>query len=176
MRKGKTMTSSTQRKIGKVRAPRVHLTYDVEKGDGIQERSLPFVLGVLADLQPSGTPVKLKDRTFTEIGEDNFDQVMTAMRPTLALRVPNKLTGDGEMRVDLTFCSLEAFTPGAIAAAVPQLAQLLEARAGLNDLLAKLEGNDRLDELLAEVVGSTELQDKARGELAERRAASVSKE
>lgn len=163
------MTSSTQRKIGKIRAPRVHLTYDVEIGDGAQERSLPFVLGVLADLQPSGHAVRLKDRTFTEIGEDNFNEVMSAMRPRLELRVPNQLAGEGQMRVNLEFDSLEAFTPGAIATAVPELASLLEARAGLNDLLAKLEGNDRLDELLAEVVSSTELQQQALGEIVARR-------
>lgn len=164
------MSGGTQKKIGKVRPPRVQITYDVETGDAVNQKSLPFVVGVLADLNPGGAnETRLRDRSFVSIDGDNFDKVMSAVNPTVAVTVPNKLSSEGgNMRLEMSFSELDAFSPGRVAKSVPQLNQLLEARERLNDLLAKLEGNDKLNDLLAEVVLNTEVQVKACSEQRER--------
>lgn len=166
------MSESTQKKLGKIRPPRVQITYDVEVGDAVKQKVLPFVVGVVADLAPGGTlsGTRLRDRGFTEIDGDNFDKVMASLNPTLTLSVPNRLGGEGEKcRVEMSFTEMDAFSPASVAKAVPALAQLLEARGKLNDLLAKLEGNERLNDLLAEVVLNTEVQEKACSEVRDRR-------
>lgn len=154
---------NTQKKLGEVRAPRVQISYDVESGDEIKQKTLPFVVGVLADLGSAAqSEMRLRDRSFVDIDADNFDKVLAAMKPKASLSVVNKLGGDGEqLRVDLSFSEIDDFSPAAVARQVPQLAQLLDARGRLNDLLAKLEGNERLNDLLAEVVLNTEVQTKA---------------
>jgi type VI secretion system protein ImpB len=153
------MPESIQHKIDRVRAPRVHITYDVEIGDAIEMKEIPFVVGVLADLsgKPEQPLPKMKDRKFIEIDRDNFDQVLAGMNPRLAFRVDNKLTGDDtKMAVELRFKSMDDFHPERVADQVAPLRKLVETRQRLSDLLSKMDGNDRLDELLQEVMSSTE--------------------
>jgi len=150
---------SLQHKIDRVRAPRVQITYDVEVGDAIEMKEIPFVVGVLADLsgKPEDPLPKLKDRKFVEIDRDNFDTVLAAMKPRAAFKVENKLTGDdSKLAVELRFKSLDDFHPEQVAEHVTPIRKLLEARGRLSDLLNKLDGNDKLDELLQEVMANTD--------------------
>lgn len=158
---------NTQQKLTKVRSPRVHISYDVEVGGTSEQKELPFVVGVVADLSAGAASgdKRLRDRAFVEIDTENFDRVMAAMKPALTLKVPDRMRGEGQIGVDLKFSDLDSFSPQAVAAAVPQLARMLETRARLNDLLAKLEGNEQLNELLAEVVLNSEIQVRAKREL-----------
>ncbi len=154
------MPESLQHKLDRVRPPRVQITYDVEIGGAIQTRELPLVVGVLADL--SGNPAeplpKLKDRKFVEIDRDNFNDVLAACGPRLALRVDNKLVKDDgtKLNVELHFKNMEDFSPVSILQQVEPLKKLFEARGKLSDLLSKLDGNDALDSLLQEVVKNTD--------------------
>jgi type VI secretion system protein ImpB len=152
-------TESLQHKLDRVRAPRVHITYDVEIGDAIELKEIPFVMGVLADLsgKPDEPLPRLKDRKFVEIDRDNFDRVLEGQKPRLAFRVDNKLTGeDTKMAVDLRFKSIDDFHPERVVEQIDPLRKLLDVRHRLSDLLNKLDGNDRLDELLQQVISSTE--------------------
>lgn len=154
---------SLQHTLDRVRAPRVQITYDVEIGDAIQMKEIPFVVGVLGDL--SGNPdeplPKLKERKFIEIDRDNFNTVLAGMKPRLAYRVDNKLTDDdSKLGVELRFNSLDDFHPERVVAQVTPLRKLAEARRKLSDLLNKLDGNDKLEELLKEVMNSTEELEK----------------
>jgi len=152
---------STQHKLDRVRPPRVHITYDVEIGDAIEMKELPFLLGVLGDF--SGKPAKplpsVKNRKFIEIDRDNFNQVLAGMAPRLAYRVDNKLTNDGtKMNVELNFSTIDDFHPDKVVEQIEPLRRLVEARTRLSDLLSKMDGNDRLEELLSEVIQNTEAQ------------------
>jgi len=150
---------STQHKIDRVRAPRVHITYDVEIGDAIEMKEIPFVVGVLADLsgKPSEPLPRVKDRKFVEIDRDNFNNVLEAMKPRVAFKVDNRLSNDNtKMAVELRFKSLDDFHPEQVARQVEPLRKLTEARRRMSDLLGKLDGNDKLDELLQEIINSTE--------------------
>jgi type VI secretion system protein ImpB len=154
---------STQHKLDRVRAPRVQITYDVETGDAIEMKELPFVLGVLADLagKPDEPLPRVRDRKFVEIDRDNFDAAMRGMKPRLAYRVDNQLTGDdSQMAVELRFNSIEDFEPEQVARQVEPLRRLLETRMQLQALLAKADGNDRLSEKLQEIIGNTEILKK----------------
>ena len=145
------MAESLQKWVGRNRPPRVQITYDVEIGDAVEKKELPFVMGVLAVLagHPSGAPTKLKDRRFVEIDRDNFNQIMEKISPRLDLSVDDRLKGVGQIKVELNFKQFSDFHPEAIVEQVPRLAKLLEARTQLRDLLSKLDGNDELNELLA---------------------------
>jgi len=150
---------SLQHKLDRVRAPRVHITYDVEIGDAIEMKEIPFVVGVLADLsgKPEEQLPKLKDRKFIEIDRDNFNNVLEGMKPRLAFKVDNKLTGeDTRMAVELRFKSIDDFHPESVVKQITPLQKLLDARQRLSDLLSKLDGNDKLDELLQDVIASTD--------------------
>ncbi len=152
-------TESLQHKLDRVRSPRVHITYDVEIGDAIEMKEIPFVVGVLADLcgKPDEPLPKLKDRKFIEIDRDNFDNVLEGMKPRLAFKIDNKLTDEAtKIAVELRFKSIDDFHPENVAKQVTPLRKMVEARQKLSDLLNKLDGNDRLDELLQEVVASTD--------------------
>lgn len=150
---------STQKRLEKVRPPRVQLTYDVEKGDAIEQKEIPFVVGVLGDFsgQPEQALPKLKDRKFVNVDLDNFDEVIAGMTPRAAYRVPNKLSDDGgEFAIELTFNSIDDFRPEAVVQQVEPLRKLLEARSKLADLRNKVAGNEKLEDLLNDVLANTE--------------------
>ena len=150
---------STQKKLSRVRPPRVQITYDVEVGDAIETKELPFVLGVLGDYagNPAQPLAKLKDRKFVDIDRDNFDDVLKGVAPRLQVSVDNCLQKDDtQMGVELNFNKLEDFEPQNIIAQVEPLKKLLEVRSKLSDLRNKITGNDRLEELLDSVVRDTE--------------------
>lgn len=162
--------AGTQQKLGRVRPPRVHITYEVEVGGAIEIKELPFVMGVLGDFtgQPEEPLAKLKERKFVEINPDNFDSVLSAMKPHLSYSVENKLSEDPNapnLKVDLKFKSMDDFEPENVAKQVKPLKELLDLRTRLADLRGTLQGNDKLDELLLEAVGNTEKLNKLRAEL-----------
>src|SRR5215203_4584501 len=155
------MPESTQKKLSRVRPPRVQITYDVEIGDAIQMKELPFVVGIMADLsgKPAEALPKLKDRKFVEIDRDNFHDVLAASAPRLALRVDNKMADDDtKLSVELSFRHLDDFNPVNVVKQVEPLRKLFDARQRLMDLLAKLDGNDKLDALLQEIVENPDNQ------------------
>lgn len=152
---------STQKKLERVRPPRVHIKYEVDTGTAIELKELPFVVGVLGDFtgKPERPLEKLRDRKFVEIDRDSFDVVMAKMQPHLALRVENKLDDDDtKLNVELRFKSYEDFKPDKVVQQVGRLSELIEARKRLDDLLGKMDGNDRLEELLQEVIQNTGAQ------------------
>ena len=153
------MSKSGQRFIKENRAPRVHIEYEVETYGARQKVELPFVMGVMSDLSGKSNVEKkpLDKRDFTEFDMDNFEQRMEAIAPRATFQVENTLSGDGKLGVDLTFKSMEDFTPGAVAKKVPALAKLLEARQELNDLLAYMDGKDGAQDLLDKVLKDPEL-------------------
>ena len=151
--------SSVQKKLQKIRPPRVQMTYDVEIGDAIENKELPLVVGVVGDFGGnSEVPQKrLKERSFVGIDRDNFDEVMKGVEPRATYRVNNELTGEGgQFAVDLTFRSMDDFRPESVVNQVEPLRKLLEARTKLADLRNKLAGNDKLEDLLNDVLNSTE--------------------
>lgn len=152
------MAESTQHKLDRVRPPRVQITYDVEVGGAIQVKELPFVAGVLADLFGQQEPAQaLKERKFTQIDRDNFNEVLAKINPKLKLKVKNRLTTDGgNLSVELNFKQLDDFHPTQIVRSVDSLSKLLETRQRLIDLLAKLDGNDVLTERLQKMLGDME--------------------
>jgi type VI secretion system protein ImpB len=158
---------SIQKKIGRVRPPRVHITYDVETGGAIEKKAIPFVVGVMADLsgQPQKPLPQLKDRKFVEIDRDNFDQVLAKMEPRVTVRVDNKLSDDDtKIPVELRFKSMEDFEPVNVAKQVEPLRKLLEKRNQLSNIVSSLQGNDKLDQLLQEVLHNTEALNRLRAE------------
>jgi len=164
---------SVQKRLQKVRPPRVQLTYDVEIGDAIEKKELPFVVGVLGDFTGAPDPEKplpkLKDRKFVNVDLDNIDDVMKGMAPKASYRVKNKLSpGGGEFAVNLGFEKVEDFRPESVVQQVEPLRRLLEARTKLSDLRNKLAGNDKLEDLLGEVLASTEKLEQLSQEAAPR--------
>ena len=170
------MSESTQHKLSRVRPPRVQITYDVEIGDAIEMKELPFVMGIMADLSGDRDPDRemkpLKDRKFVEIDRDNFNDIMADIEPRVAMRVPNKLGGgedaeDSQLNVLLNCRHMEDFDPVNVIKQVEPMRKLYEARTRLNDLLGKLDGNDNLDALLSNVLESTEVRDELKKNLDE---------
>ena len=163
------MSESTQHVLTRVRPPRVKITYDVEIGNAIQKKELPFIVGVLADLsgKPEQPLPKLKERKFVEIDRDNFDDVLAAIGPRLAFRVENKLKPDSSdmFNILLKFEEMEDFSPVSVVKQIAPLKELYEARNRLRDLLAKLDGNDDLDAVLTGIVADAAQQAKLRAEL-----------
>jgi type VI secretion system protein ImpB len=161
---------STQQKLSRVRAPRVQITYDVEVGNAIEMKELPFVMGVLGDLtgQPEKPLAALKDRKFVEINPDNFDTVLKGMSPHLQFSVANKLSSDpaqGQVGVNLHFESYDDFSPANVAEQVGPIKQLLDLRTRLSNLRGSLQGNDQLDQALFDAVSKTEELKKLRAEM-----------
>jgi type VI secretion system protein ImpB len=153
------MSEGTQHKLDRVRPPRVQITYDVEIGDAIEMKELPFVVGVMADLAgaPETPLAPLKERKFVEIDRDNFNDVMASMKPRVAFQVANKLADDdSKINVELKLNSLDDFHPDNLVSQIEPLKKLFEARSRLTDIIAKLEGNDDLDALLQEVASNTD--------------------
>ena len=161
---------STQHKLDRVRPPRVQITYDVEVGDAIEVKELPFVMGVLGDFtgQAEQPLARLKDRKFTEVNPDNFDTVLEGMKPHLAFAVENKLSEDpeaGQLKVDLHFKSLDDFSPENVAKQVKPLKELMDLRQRLSDLRGTLQTNDKLDEVLMNTMNDKGKMDKLKQEL-----------
>ena len=153
------MAESQQQKLSRIRRPRVHITYDVETNGAMSKVELPFVVGVMADLsgQPKDPLPPMKERKFVNIDRDNFNDVLAKMAPRLAMKVPNKLTGqEGNLGVELNFKHIDDFEPDKVAAQVPALKELLDMRLRLGQLLTKLEGNDKLESMLTDILGNTE--------------------
>lgn len=154
---------SIQKKLQRVRPPRVQLTYDVEIGDAIEQKELPFVMGVIGDFagQSEVPQAKLKDKKFVNVDLDNFDEVMTAIEPKAKFRVANKISDKGgEFAVDLTFKEIDDFRPEAIVQQIDPLRQLVEARNKLADLRNKIAGSEKLEDVLNEVLHNTEMLNK----------------
>jgi type VI secretion system protein ImpB len=154
---------SVHQKLSRVRPPRVHITYDVEVGDAIQLKEIPFVVGVLADLsgKPDDPLPGVKDRKFVEIDRDNFDSVLKGMKPRIAYRVDNKLADDdSKLGVELRFNDMDDFAPEQVVNQVEPLRKLADARKKLSDLMAKMDGNDRLVELMDQVINNTDALQK----------------
>lgn len=152
-------SESVQKRLTKVRPPRVQMTYDVEIGDALENKELPFVVGVVGDFGANSDVEKqrLKDRKFVAIDVDNFDEVLGAVAPVARFEAPNTLAGDdSSLKVELRFASLADFRPESVVRQVAPLSKLLEARGKLADLRNKLAGNDKLDDLLSEVLHSTD--------------------
>lgn len=150
---------SSQKFIARNRSPRVQIEYDVEVYGSEKRVELPFVMGVMADL--SGKPVEplppVSDRKFLEVDVDNFDERMKAMKPRVAVSVPNTLTGDGQMMVDMTFESMDDFSPAAIARKVDALKQLLDARTQLANLQTYMDGKTGAESLINQLLNDPAL-------------------
>ncbi|MET3129972.1 type VI secretion system protein ImpB [Oxalobacteraceae bacterium GrIS 1.11] len=150
---------SVQKRLQKVRPPRVQMTYDVEIGDATENKELPFVVGVLGDYGGDSEiePKRLKERKFVAIDRDNFDEVLAGIEPVARFQVPNQLDGEGaEFGVELRFKSMADFRPEAVVRQVAPLRKLLEARTKLADLRNKLAGNDKLEDILLDVLNNTD--------------------
>ena len=164
------MPDSTQKKLERVRPPRIQISYEVETGGAIEMKELPFLMGVLGDFtgQPTEPLARLKDRKFVEVTPDNFDDVLASMKPHLAFSVENKLSEDADapkLKVDLNFRSLDDFSPDSVAKQVPALNKLLELRGELANLRANLQTNEKLDEVLQATLGDADKMNKLRTEL-----------
>jgi type VI secretion system protein ImpB len=164
------MAESVHKKLGRVRAPRVNITYDVETGGAIEMKELPFVMGVLGDFTGHAEEgrARLKDRSFVEVNPDNFDEVLARMKPHLTLSVENMLSEDpeaGKLGVDLHFKSMDDFSPERVAQQVPALQKLLDLRSQLADLRGSLQTNEALEEILQESVGDEDRLSKLKTEL-----------
>ena len=148
------MATSSQKFIARNRAPRVQIEYDVELYGAEKKVQLPFVMGVLSDLsgKPSEALPAVADRKFLEIDVDNFDARMKSMKPRVAFQVPNALTGEGNIAVDITFENMDDFSPAAVARKVDGLKQLLEARQQLANLVTYMDGKTGAEELIAKVI------------------------
>ncbi len=164
---------SLQKKLDRVRPPRVQIRYEVFIGDAMEMKELPFVVGVLGDF--SGKPdaskplPALRDRKFVNIDRDNFDSVLASkdMAPRLAFPVKDTLTGqpDQQLNVELKFQNMDDFSPDKVVRQIPALRALLEQRETLKNLSSRLEGNDKLDELLQQVLANSDLRNSLAKEL-----------
>ncbi|PQO38935.1 type VI secretion system contractile sheath small subunit [Blastopirellula marina] len=162
------MAESYQKRLNRVRKPRVHITYDVETGDAMEKKELPFVVGVMGDFSgnPSEKLEPLKERKFVQIDRDNIDDVMKRFRPELNMRVDNTLADDGsQMAVNLKFESMDDFSPANVAKQVEPLKKLLATRDNLRDLLTKIDRSDDLETLLEQVMNDADQLKKLAGEL-----------
>jgi type VI secretion system protein ImpB len=149
------MAESRQHTLDRVRKPRVHITYDVEIGDAIEVRELPFIMGVMADLSghPENPLPKLKDRKFVEIDRDNFQEIMSVISPRLIIKVPNKINdATPEISMEIIFSTMEDFEPQMVAKNVSALSALFQKRTNFKNLISKMDGNDNLELLLTQIM------------------------
>ncbi|MGH9818685.1 MAG: type VI secretion system contractile sheath small subunit [Pyrinomonadaceae bacterium] len=152
---------SLQHKIDRVRPPRIQITYDVEIGGAIELKELPFVVGVLGDFvgKPEESLPALKNRKFVEVDPDNFNQVLSGMKPRLAFTTENRMQDDGsKLGVELKFNNIEDFEPDSIVQQVEPLRKLVEARKKLSDLRSKMDGNEKLETMLEDILSSADQQ------------------
>jgi type VI secretion system protein ImpB len=164
------MADSTQKKLERVRPPRIQISYEVETGGAIEMKELPFLMGVMADLSGhAAEPLpRLKDRKFVEITPDNFDDTLASMKPRLQITVENKLSEDADapkLAVELNFRSMDDFSPEQVAKQVKPLRELLELRTELANLRANLQTNEKLDEVLQDTLGDADKMAKLKAEL-----------
>jgi len=152
-------TTSSQKFIARNRAPRVQIEYDVELYGSKKKVQLPFVMGVLSDLsgKPSEPLPPMAERKFTDVDVDNFDAFLKSQKPRVAFQVPNTLTGEGNINLDITFESMDDFSPAAIARKVDALNKLLEARSQLANLVTYMDGKTGAEELIQKVLQDPEL-------------------
>ena len=165
------MAESRQHTLDRIRKPRVHITYDVEIGNAIETKELPFVVGVMADL--SGNPEvplpKMKDRKFVEIDRDNFMDIMSIINPRLVIRVVNRIDESiPETSIELLFSKIEDFEPQNLAKNIPSLSRLYEKRVNLKNLIAKMDGNDKLESLLTQIMKNNDNMQKLKQEIQDR--------
>lgn len=160
--------ASSQKFIAKNRAPRVQIEYDVELYGAEKKVQLPFVMGVMSDLagKSEAPQPSIADRKFMEIDVDNFDSRMKSMAPRVAFTVPNTLTGEGNMAVDITFESMDDFSPAAIAAKVEPLKKLLDARTQLSNLMTYMDGKTGAEDLIGKVLADPALMETLAAEAA----------
>jgi len=153
------MAQSSQKFIARNRAPRVQIEYDVELYGAQKKVQLPFVMGVMADLsgKPSEPLPAVGDRKMLEIDVDNFDERLKAMKPRAAFQVPNTLTGEGNLNVDITFESMDDFSPAVVAKKVEGLNKLLEARTQLSNLITYMDGKSGAEDLIAKIINDPTL-------------------
>jgi len=151
--------ASSQKFIARNRAPRVQIEYDVELYGAEKKVELPFVMGVMADLsgKPAEALPQIGDRKFLEIDTDNFDSRLKACKPRVAFQVPNTLTGEGNLNVEMTFESMDDFSPAAVARKVDSLNKLLQARTELSALITYMDGKDKAEELIGKLLNDPEL-------------------
>jgi type VI secretion system protein ImpB len=151
--------ASSQKFIARNRAPRVQIEYDVELYGAEKKIQLPFVMGVMADLsgKPADPLAPVADREFLEIDVDNFNDRLKAMKPRVAFQVPNVLTGEGNLSIDITFESMDDFSPGAVASKVDGLSELLKSRTQLSNLLTYMDGKGGAEELIAKALNDSAL-------------------
>ena len=162
------MADRTQHRIGRNRPPRVQITYDVEIGDAMEVKELPFIVGLMADLAGHSKGPKFKERKFTQVDGDNFDEVMSSMEPSLSFPVANKIDKSSEnIAVDLKFNSMADFSPMAVVQQVDKLRETYEKRQALNALLAKIYVNEDLASSLNDVIASSASDDELKGKLEE---------
>ena len=163
------MSESSQRRIGRVRPPRVQITYDVEDGGAVESRELPMVVGVISDLSGETTnETEYSERGFVEIDDGGgVGRLMKTIGPTVKVTVQDEVSGDEdkEIAAALSFGSLDDFSPMGVAAQMPQTARLLEVRQKLADLYGKVEANDKLEGLLGEVLANEEKRERLQAEL-----------
>lgn len=162
------MSDSIHDKLKRVRKPRVHITYDVETNGAVAEKEIPFVMGVMGDYSGDNTETKkaLKDRKFSQIDRDNFNDVMNNISPKVSMKVENTIEGDGsEFSVDMDFKNMEDFEPHKIVDKVEPLKKLMETRNKLRDLLTKADRSEELEQILEDVLSNTEALASLSGEL-----------
>ena len=153
------MAQDGQKFIKRNRAPRVHIEYEVQTYGSVEKVSLPFVMGVMSDLSGKSEKEKktMAERDFTNVDMDNFGDFQKSIAPRAAFYVDNTLTGEGKLSVDLTFNSMDDFTPGGIAKQIPATAKMLEARQELSDLLAYMDGKDKAEGVIQQLLSNPEL-------------------
>ena len=162
------MADSSQGRVGRVRPPRVQITYDVEDGDGTAQLELPMVVGVVSNLSGDGEDsTEYKDREFVQVDPGGLDGLMNRLNPKVNFDAKDQVSGkeDQEVRVDLAFRSMDDFSPMGVASQLPQTAKLLESRQQLADLYSKLEANDKLEGILGDVLANEEQLTELRRQL-----------
>ncbi|MBD3317599.1 MAG: type VI secretion system contractile sheath small subunit [Chitinivibrionales bacterium] len=168
------MAGSVQKKLDRVRPPKVQINYDVETYNSVEKKELPFMMGILADLSgdnkqtdAKGRPLKITDRKFVNIDPDNFNDVLSSCKPRVTCRVPDKLSGEEgkSLNVDVEFSTLEDFHPERVAQKVEPLRKLMEARRRLASLKQKMDGNDELEDHLNDILKNADTRDKIRSSL-----------
>ncbi|MCM8530568.1 MAG: type VI secretion system contractile sheath small subunit [Lentisphaeraceae bacterium] len=155
--------ADSQKFVGRNRAPRVQIEYDLETYGALEKVSLPFIMGVMADLSGKSEEPLAKvgpgegERKFTEIDMDNFDDSLKSMKPRVAFQVPNTLTGEGNLNVDITFDSMDDFSPAALVKKIEPLRKLFDARNELSNLLSYMDGKDDAEDLINKVLADNTL-------------------